>query len=134
MHAQQISQDDLNLAEALETIELELALQVHDLSRTGFDAAVDSALRSLGGELLFQLPGDLMPGASQVAAVTLPNGDSTDGGRKVLLVTLDRDGETMHVQDTQAANHPVARLARSMAGVVDSFAAVNAREDEPILL
>lgn len=133
MLAQQISQDDLNIADALETIELELALQVHDVAHVGFDAAIDGALTSLGGELLFQMPGDLLPGTSQIAAVTLPNGEDA-GARKVLLVTLDSDGETTHVQDAREAHHAVASLACSMAGVVDSFAAVSAREEEPILL
>lgn len=132
MHAQSISQDDFDFSDALETIELELALQVQDVPGVGFDAAVDAALTSLGGQLLFRLPAAPEEDVREVAAVSMPTGDA--GGRKLLLVTLGQDGETMRIEDAAAGHNPVADLACSMAGVLDTFAVSAAREDEPILL
>lgn len=132
MHAQRISEDDFDFSDALETIELELALQVQDVPGIGFDAAVDAALTSLGGQLLFRLPATLQADAREIAAVSMPNGE--DGGRKLLLVTLGQDGETMRIENAAAGDNPVADLACSMAGVLDTFAVSAAREDEAILL
>lgn len=132
MQAQRVLQDDFDFSDALETIELELALQVQDVPGLGFDAAVDAALVSLGGQLLFRLPAMPEQDAREVAAVSMPSGDG--GGRKLLLVTLGEDGETMRVEDAAAGANPVADLACSMAGVLDTFAVTTAREEEPILL
>jgi len=132
MHAQQLSADDLHIAEALETIELELALQVQDIARIGFDAAVDTALRGLGGQILFRLPATIRADAQAVAAVSLPTGDHN--ARKLLIVTLGSDGETMHVEDAVAGKDPVADLAQSMAGLLESFSASTANSQAPIQL
>jgi hypothetical protein len=107
-------------------------LQVQDVPGLGFDAAVDAALTSLGGQLLFRLPAAPGDDLREVAAVSMPTGE--EGGRKLLLVTLGDDGETMRIEDAAAGHNPVADLARSMAGVLDTFAVSTAREDEPILL
>lgn len=132
MQAQQVLQDDFDFSDALETIELELALQVQDVPALGFDAAVDAALTSLGGQLLFRLPAAPGEDVREVAAVSMPTGD--EGGRKLLLVTLAPDGQTMRVEDANDGHNPVADLAFSMAGVLDTFAVSAAREEEPILL
>ncbi|MBS9719809.1 hypothetical protein JYU29_03800 [Tianweitania sp. BSSL-BM11] len=132
MQAQQVLQDDFDFSDALETIELELALQVQDVSKLGFDAAVDVALTSLGGQLLFRLPATPGENVVAVAAVSMPTGE--DGGRKLLLVKLGEDGETMQVEDAASGNNPVADLACSMAGLLDTFDVSTAREEEPILL
>jgi hypothetical protein len=132
MNARQVSQEDIHIAEALETIELELALQVQDVADIGFDAAVDAALTGLGGQILFRLPATAQPDAQAVAAVSVPTGE--DGVRKLMIVTLASDGQTMRVENAAPGNNPVADLAQSMAGVLDTFAATNAGSDDPIQL
>ncbi|HEV7416160.1 hypothetical protein [Tianweitania sediminis] len=132
MHALQISHDDLAIAEALDTLELELALQVQDVSVVGFETALAQALAGLKGELLFRMPGDILPDAREIAAVSVP--DEEAARRKVLLVVLAHDGTTMRVQDAGDVDHAVGSLARSMAGVIDSFSASEQADEHPILL
>lgn len=132
MHAQQVAIDELDFSDALETIELELALQVQDVNTIGFDRALDAALGSLNGQILFRLPATMQEDALAVTAVSLPTGE--DAERKLFLVTLDADGETMRVTDASAAESPVADLAQSMASVLAAFTASTAREEEAILL
>ena len=131
MQAQRVSQDDFDLSDELETIELELALQVQDVPGIGFDAAVDAALTSLGGQLLFRLPATSET-VREVAAVSMPTSET--GRRKLLLVTLAQDGETMRIENAASGHNPVADLACSMAGVLDTFSGSAVRENEPILL
>lgn len=132
MQAQRTPQTDFDFSDALETIELEMALQMQDVPRIGFDAAVDAALTSLGGQLLFRLPATSDENALEVAAISMPSGD--DGGRKLMLVTLAQDGETMRVENATVGENPVADLACSLAGVLDTFAVSVAREEKAILL
>jgi hypothetical protein len=132
MQAHRLSNDDFDFSDALETIELELALQVQDVSTIGFDATVDAALTSLGGQLLFRLPAAPSQNAREVAAVSMPS--SEHGGRKLLLVTLGLDGKTLSVEDAADRHNPIADLACSMAGLLDTFALSAAREEHPILL
>lgn len=132
MHALQMSHEDLAIAEALDTLELELALQVQDVPSIGFEAALAQALSGLHGEVLFRMPGDIMTDASEIAAVSVP--DRETSRRRVLLVVLGEDGATLRVQDAGEADNAVGSLARSMAGVIDSFSAVDAAEQRPILL
>lgn len=132
MNVQHVSHGDMNIADALDTIELELALQVQDIHAAGFDGVLSAALASLGGQFLFRLPSVDLADTREVAAVSLPLG--TEGDRKLLLVHLAGDGESLRVEDAAFSESPVAAMAKSFAGVLDTLAAASEKEDEPILL
>ena len=110
----------------LDAAELELALELNDDVPGESDAAAEpagdyatsirQALDTTGGHLLFHMPAE--DGAGEVAAVAVGVGEE----RKVLMVTIPRDGE-MRIVPSDRSPSPLARIAPSFADVMERLAA-----------
>jgi hypothetical protein len=104
---------------SLETAELELALQMQDVVGQGFDSAVRHALDTLGGSMLFDMPGSPLPGYQRVAVASTGIGDE----RRVFLIHLGEDGSSINVEDAENDTTSLAGFAASYLNLMDRLAA-----------
>ena len=102
---------------SLETVELELALQQQNFLELGFEGAVVKALEQVGGELLFRMRMDGVVGYDWVAAVSLPG----EGEGQLAIIAQPTDGGPLQVQDVEASDSSLARVATAYAKLVKSF-------------
>jgi hypothetical protein len=102
---------------ALETVEFELALQLQDIARQGFEGALSTALDSVGGKLLFDMP-IASEDCRRVAAVSLGAGEQ----RLLALVVLPNGSDTPRVEAAENSSNPVAGIVAAYAGVMDHLA------------
>jgi hypothetical protein len=100
---------------ALEAAELEMALQLQDVAANGFSESVQNAVETAGYTFLFQMPAIGCEGSQCIAAIS--SGDGT--GRRILLVHLHEDGETVRVEAPEGDDNPYAGIAASLAGVLE---------------
>jgi hypothetical protein len=107
-----MSGDGLQQAASLEAVELELALNLRDVSDDALDAAVQEALEAAGAVLLFQMRMAQDENTRWVAAVATGNADDT----RISIVTLRNDGETL-VEPVEQSNSPIAAIAPAYAGL-----------------
>lgn len=106
---------------ALAIVELELALDTAQASRTGFSEAVGDAARSIGGDFLFALPAaGLAREYQKVAAVRLPGGAS-DKPAGLVFVLLSEDGTAITVQQPDERTDGLARFADAFIEVLERF-------------
>lgn len=97
---------------SLEAVELELALNLRDVSDEALDAAVQQALDAAGAVLLFQMRLAQDEDTRWVAAVATGDADDT----RISIVTLKRNGETL-VEPVEQSNSPIAAIAPAYAGL-----------------
>ena len=112
------SSADTNLADAnsLEAVELELALHNQNLVSLGFEESIHTALKAIGGEMLFQMRLENET-CQRVAAVRI----GSEG--ELALVIMPPDGGLMRVEAVAQSSNPIARITESYAGLMDVFRA-----------
>jgi hypothetical protein len=104
--------------EPLEAVELELALQNQNLVSLGFEESIHTALSEIGGEMLFQMRLERQD-CQRIAAVRVGQGNE----QQLALVIMPPGGGLMRVEPVEQSHDPLATIARSYAGLVDSFRA-----------
>ena len=107
--------DDTN---SLEAVELELALHNQNLISLGFEESIRTALKAIGGEILFQMRLE-NEDCQRVAAVRIGG----DGERQFALVIMPPDGGLMRVEPVAQSSNPIAQITESYAGLMDVFRA-----------
>ena len=103
---------------SLEAVELELALQNQNLVSLGFEESIQTALKAIGGEMLFQMRLE-NDDCQRVAAVRIGSEDE----RQFALVIMPPDGGLMRVEAVAQSSNPIARITESYAGLMDVFRA-----------
>jgi hypothetical protein len=103
---------------SLEAVELELALQNQNLVSLGFEESIQTALKAIGGEMLFQMRLE-NEDCQRVAAVRIGNEDE----RQLALVIMPPDGGLMRVEPVAQSSNPIAQITESYAGLMDVFRA-----------
>jgi hypothetical protein len=114
-HAPETNPDDAN---SLEAVELELALQNQNLVSLGFEESIQTALKAIGGEMLFQMRLE-NEDCQRVAAVRIGSEDE----RQFALVIMPPDGGLMRVEPVAQSSNPIAKITESYAGLMDVFRA-----------
>ena len=110
-----VEQTDTN---SLEAVELELALHNQNLVALGFEESIQTALKEIGGEMLFQMRLENAD-CQRVAAVRIGN----DTERQFALVIMPPDGGLMRVEPVAQSSNPIAKITESYAGLMDVFRA-----------
>ena len=105
-------------ANSLEAVELELALHNQNLVSLGFEESIQTALKEIGGEMLFQMRLE-NEDCQRVAAVRIGN----DTERQLALVIMPPDGGLMRVEPVARSSNPIAKITESYAGLMDVFRA-----------
>jgi hypothetical protein len=105
-------------ANSLEAVELELALHNQNLVSLGFEESIQTALKEIGGEMLFQMRLE-NEDCQRVAAVRIGN----DTERQFALVIMPPDGGLMRVEPVAQSTNPIAKITESYAGLMDVFRA-----------
>jgi hypothetical protein len=113
--APETNSDDTN---SLEAVELELALQNQNLVSLGFEESIQTALKAIGGEMLFQMRLE-NEDCQRVAAVRIGDEDE----RQLALVIMPPDGGLMRVEAVAQSSNPIAQITESYAGLMDVFRA-----------
>lgn len=108
-------------APPLAEVELEMALQVHDIRAQGFAAAVAEAAANIDGHVLFDLPCPAGEGCQRVAAVVAVQ----DNEAQVLLVILAADGLSVRTENAAGSDHAFAGFALSHAALSDQLAGLS---------
>jgi hypothetical protein len=103
---------------SLEAVELELALQNQNLVSLGFEESIQTALKAIGGEMLFQMRLE-NDDCQRVAAVRIGSEDE----RQLALVIMPPDGGLMRVEPVAQSSNPIAQITESYAGLMDVFRA-----------
>jgi hypothetical protein len=103
---------------SLEAVELELALQNQNLVSLGFEESIQTALKAIGGEMLFQMRLE-NDDCQRVAAVRIGSEDE----RQLALVIMPPDGGLMRVEPVSQSSNPIAKITESYAGLMDVFRA-----------
>jgi hypothetical protein len=103
---------------SLEAVELELALHNQNLVSLGFEESIQTALKEIGGEMLFQMRLE-NEDCQRVAAVRIGN----DTERQFALVIMPPDGGLMRVEAVAQSSNPIAKITESYAGLMDVFRA-----------
>jgi len=103
---------------SLEAVELELALHNQNLVSLGFEESIQTALKEIGGEMLFQMRLENAD-CQRVAAVRIGN----DTERQFALVIMPPDGGLMRVEPVAQSSNPIAKITESYAGLMDVFRA-----------
>ena len=103
---------------SLEAVELELALHNQNLVSLGFEESIQTALKEIGGEMLFQMRLE-NEDCQRVAAVRIGN----DTERQFALVIMPPDGGLMRVEPVAQSSNPIAKITESYAGLMDVFRA-----------
>jgi hypothetical protein len=101
---------------SLEAVELELALQNQNLISLGFEDSIRTALKSTGGEILFQMRME-REDCQRIAAVRIGSGEE----QQFALVIMPPGGGLMRVEPVDRSTNPLARITESYAGLVDVF-------------
>lgn len=114
-------------APPLAEVELEMALQIHDIRAHGFGDAIREAASNIDGQVLFDLPCPAGEGCQRVAAVVA----NQDNETQVLLVILSADGLSVRTENAADSSHVFAGFALSHAALSDQLAglALGAAED-----
>ena len=103
---------------ALDLVELELALDLSDITTRGFSDAVREAAREIGGEYLFDLPASgLIEDAQRIAVVCL----SRDNGGRFGLVLLSANGNRVETSEADDATKGLVRFARAFVSVLEKL-------------
>lgn len=113
-----VAQMDGEIDVSLEAVELELALQLQDVVESGFENNVQSAVEAAGYRFLFQFPAELDDELQRVAAICTGDGEQ----RRILLVHLTDDGQTLRVDAPDEEENSIAGFAASYAGLMDYLA------------
>lgn len=106
------------ISDALEAVELELALHNQNVVSLGFEESIRTALDGIGGELLFQMRME-NDDCQRIAAVRLGRGEE----QQFALVIMPPGGGLMRVEPVAQSNNPLAGITESYAGLVDVFRA-----------
>jgi hypothetical protein len=109
---------EADLGETLEAVELELALQNQNLVSLGFEDSIRTALADIGGEMLFQMRLE-REDCQRIAAVRIGQGEE----QQFALVIMPPGGGMMRVEPVEQSSNPLAMIAASYAGLVDTFRA-----------
>jgi hypothetical protein len=104
--------------DSLEAVELELALQNQNLISLGFEESISTALSEIGGEMLFQMRLE-REDCQRIAAVRIGAGDQ----QQFALVIMPPGGGQMRVEPVEQSSNPLAIIAKSYAGLVDTLRA-----------
>jgi len=104
--------------DSLEAVELELALQNQNLISLGFEESLHTALNEIGGEMLFQMRLE-REDCQRIAAVRIGAGEQ----QQFALVIMPPGGGLMRVEPVEQSSNPLAIIAKSYAGLVDTFRA-----------
>src|SRR3954468_19822949 len=117
----QLDDKDLeaSLAESLEDLVPEEALNTKTVSEDEFVEVVGGALEAVGGTLLFKMCVQNEGEGQHVAAASVGDG----GNRQFLLLTLPTVGGALKVETISRSSNPVAGIAAAYAGVMDAFKA-----------
>ncbi|KQT88096.1 hypothetical protein [Aurantimonas sp. Leaf443] len=100
---------------ALEAVEFELALDLHDPQEQGFEDCVRQAASVIGGEILFDMPADgSIEDASRIAAIRIPGG----ARERIVFAVLDAEGVTIRVPERQEVGERFYGFARAFVGVL----------------
>jgi len=103
---------------ALDLVELELALDISDISERGFCDAVRDAAAKIDGEFLFDLPASgLVDDAQRIALVCL----SRDNGGRFGLVLLSAHGDRVRTAEADEATQGLVRFARAFVAVLEKL-------------
>lgn len=105
-------------APPLAEVELEMALQIHDIRAQGFADSVREAASRIGGHVLFDLPCPSGEGCQRVAAIVTAQDHET----QVLLVILAADGLSVSTENAAGSDHVFAGFALSHAALSDQLA------------
>lgn len=81
-----------------------------------FEGVVNDALKTVGGELLFQIRHQNDEECRHVAAVALGRAEE----RRLVLVILNADGN-MRLEPTETSDNPIAHLARSYLWLAEAY-------------
>jgi hypothetical protein len=103
---------------ALDLVELDLALDLSDISDRGFCDAVGDAARTIGGEFLFDVPASgLVEDAQRIAIVCL----SRDNGGRFGLVLLSADGDRVRTAEADEATRGLVQFAKAFVAVLEKL-------------
>lgn len=111
--------DDKALESTLAESLTELAPENRSVSEAEFVEAVDGALESVGGRLLFKMRIENEGQDQHVAAASVGDGSN----RQFLLLTLPVAGGALKVETISKSANPVAGIAAAYAGLMDVFQA-----------
>lgn len=99
-----------------ETVEFELALDLQDLTVSGFETCVRNAAEVVGGEFLFDMPSDgSIEDASRIAAVRIRGRERVG----ILFAILDASGTMIRVPGREEMGERFYGFARAFIGVLE---------------
>ena len=103
---------------ALDLVELDLALDLSDISDRGFSDAVGDAARTVGGEFLFDLPASgLVEDAQRIAIVCL----TRDNGGRFGLVLLSANGDRVRTVEADDTTKGLVQFAKAFVAVLEKL-------------
>jgi len=103
---------------ALDLVELDLALDLSDITDRGFSDAVRDAAKKIGGEFLFDLPASgLIDDAQRIALVCL----SRNNGGRYGLVLLSADGDRVRTMEADEATDGLVQFAKAFVSVLEKL-------------
>ena len=103
---------------SLDLVELDLALDLSDITDRGFADAVADAAKVIGGEFLFDLPASgLVEEAQRIAVVCL----SRDNGGRFGLVLLSAGGDRVETAEADEATAGLVQFARAFVAVLEKL-------------
>ena len=101
--------------ETFEAVELELALDMQDLTQNDFEACVRAAAAVVGGELLFDIPSDgSVEDASRIAAIRIEGADRDS----IVFAVLNADADAVRVSSRNEIGDRFHGFARAFVGVL----------------
>ena len=92
----------------------------HEVSDNDFEEVVRGALEAVGGTLLFKVKVGADSGGTTCRRRAVGLGEN----RQFLLLTLPAQGGQLKVETTSRSNSPLARIAKSYAGLMDVLKAL----------
>lgn len=102
--------------EPFEALEFELALDLQDPARRGFESAVQEAADVVGGDLLFDIPADKsIEDASRIAAVRIPDAERD----RIFFAVLDAAGTSIRMASRKEIGERFYGFARAFVGVLE---------------
>ncbi|WP_152045017.1 hypothetical protein [Aureimonas psammosilenae] len=105
----------LSRPEQVETVEMELALDMHEPSAENFEACVRGAAEVVGGEILFDVPSDgSVEDASRIAAIRVPGATES----RIVFAVLDEDEREIRVADREEVGERFHGFAEAYVGVL----------------